>query len=80
MMHTIPLGGRLVYPFNPTCAGVWMYHCQTIPIAAHIANGLFGSVVIEPVDLAPLRHRVPVPEEASLAARHLRGRCRRRTG
>jgi nitrite reductase (NO-forming) len=25
-----------------------MYHCSTMPMSAHIANGLFGAVVIEP--------------------------------
>ena len=32
-------------------AGVWMYHCSTMPMSAHIANGLLGAVVIEPPDL-----------------------------
>ena len=28
-----------------------MYHCSTMPMSAHIANGMFGAVVIEPPDL-----------------------------
>jgi len=28
-----------------------MYHCSSMPISAHIANGLFGAVVIDPPDL-----------------------------
>jgi nitrite reductase (NO-forming) len=28
-----------------------MYHCSTMPMTAHIANGLFGAVVIEPPGL-----------------------------
>ena len=28
-----------------------MYHCSTMPMSAHIANGLFGAVVIEPPHL-----------------------------
>lgn len=53
VMRTIPPGGRLVYRFTATRAGIWMYHCSTTPTSAHIANGLFGAVVIEPRDLEP---------------------------
>jgi nitrite reductase (NO-forming) len=28
-----------------------MYHCGTMPMTAHIANGMAGAVVIEPDDL-----------------------------
>ena len=54
VMRTIPPGGRLVYRFTATRAGIWMYHCSTMPMSAHIANGLFGAVVIEPPDLPPV--------------------------
>ena len=47
-MRTIAPGESLVYRFRATRAGVWMYHCATMPMSAHIANGLFGAVVIEP--------------------------------
>ncbi|GLV50785.1 multicopper oxidase [Thermobispora bispora] len=50
-MRTIPPGESLVYRFTATKAGVWMYHCSTMPMSAHIANGLFGAVIIEPEDL-----------------------------
>ena len=29
-------------------AGVWMYHCGTAPALHHIANGMFGMVIVEP--------------------------------
>lgn len=47
-MRTIEPGESLVYRFRATRAGIWMYHCATMPMSAHIANGLFGAVVIEP--------------------------------
>jgi nitrite reductase (NO-forming) len=50
-MRTIGPGKSLVYRFTATRAGLWMYHCSTMPMSAHIANGLFGAVVIEPRDL-----------------------------
>lgn len=50
-MRTIPPGESLVYRFRADKAGVWMYHCSTEPMSAHIANGMFGAVVIEPPGL-----------------------------
>jgi nitrite reductase (NO-forming) len=50
-MRTIEPGEKLVYRFTAHRAGIWMYHCSTMPMAAHIANGLYGAVVIEPRDL-----------------------------
>jgi nitrite reductase (NO-forming) len=29
--------------------GVYMYHCGTKPVLAHIANGMYGAIVVEPV-------------------------------
>ncbi|WP_435298736.1 multicopper oxidase domain-containing protein [Timonella sp. A28] len=50
-MRTIAPGESLVYRFVAERAGIWMYHCSTMPMTAHIANGMFGAVVIEPDDL-----------------------------
>lgn len=55
-MRTIPPGGSLVYTFTAGRAGIWMYHCSSMPMSAHIANGLFGAVIIDPPDLAPVAH------------------------
>lgn len=50
-MRTIPPGESLVYEFTARRAGIWMYHCSTMPMSAHIAAGMHGAVVIEPPDL-----------------------------
>lgn len=50
-MRTIPPGESLTYTFTATRSGIWMYHCSTMPMTAHIANGMFGAVIIEPEDL-----------------------------
>lgn len=50
-MRTIPPGESLVYTFTAHRAGAWMYHCSTVPMSAHIANGMAGAVIIEPEDL-----------------------------
>ncbi len=50
-MRTIEPGQRLVYRFTATRAGIWLYHCSTMPMSVHMANGMFGAVVIDPPDL-----------------------------
>jgi nitrite reductase (NO-forming) len=68
-MRTIAPGESLVYRFRATRAGIWMYHCSTMPMSAHIANGLYGAVVIEPRDLPPVdRSYVLVQSELYLGA------------
>ncbi|MEO6570121.1 MAG: multicopper oxidase domain-containing protein [Ilumatobacteraceae bacterium] len=47
-MRSIAPGEDLVYEFTADYAGVWMYHCGTDPVLHHIANGMFGIVIVEP--------------------------------
>lgn len=69
VMRTIPPGGSLVYRFRAERAGMWLYHCSTMPMSAHIANGLFGAVVIEPPGLTRVdRSYVLVQSELYLGA------------
>ena len=68
-MRTIPPGESLVYRFRATRAGIWMYHCSSMPMSAHIANGMFGAVLIEPPDLPEVdRSYVLVQSELYLGA------------
>ncbi|MFE6237270.1 multicopper oxidase domain-containing protein [Cellulosimicrobium sp. NPDC057862] len=68
-MRTIAPGESLVYRFTATRAGIWMYHCSTMPMSLHIANGMFGAVVVDPPDLAPVdREYVVVQSELYLGA------------
>lgn len=53
-MRTIQPGERLRYSFTATKAGIWLYHCSTMPMSMHIANGMFGAVIIDPPDLGPV--------------------------
>ena len=50
-MRTIAPGEELTYRFTATRSGIWMYHCSTMPMSLHIANGMFGAVIIDPPDL-----------------------------
>ncbi|WP_225754658.1 multicopper oxidase domain-containing protein [Actinotalea sp. Marseille-Q4924] len=53
-MRTIEPGESLTYTFTANRSGVWMYHCSTMPMSLHIANGMFGAVVIDPPGLPPV--------------------------
>ena len=57
-MASIAPGEDLIYEFTTDYAGVWMYHCGTAPVLHHIANGMFGMVIVEPEDGLP-----PVDDE-----------------
>ena len=47
-MIEIKPGESFTYTFTADYAGVWMYHCGTAPALHHIANGMFGMVIVEP--------------------------------
>ncbi|NEE00639.1 multicopper oxidase domain-containing protein [Phytoactinopolyspora halotolerans] len=55
-MRSIEPGESLVYRFRAERAGVWMYHCGTAPVLQHVANGMYGAVVIDPPELEPVDH------------------------
>lgn len=54
VMRTIEPGESLTYRFVAERAGAWMYHCSTMPMSLHIANGMAGAVIIDPPDLEPV--------------------------
>jgi nitrite reductase (NO-forming) len=41
-------GKSLTFDFVASTPGVFMYHCGTAPAFAHIANGMYGAIVVEP--------------------------------
>ena len=41
-------GKSVSYTFRANDPGVFMYHCGTKPVLAHIANGMYGAIVVEP--------------------------------
>lgn len=45
----IPSGGETVYEIEAGPAGVHPYHCHTAPLAEHIARGLYGTMIVDPV-------------------------------
>jgi nitrite reductase (NO-forming) len=54
-MTDIMPGESKIYEFKAEYAGVWMYHCGTGPALHHIANGMYGVIIVEPEEgLAPV--------------------------
>ena len=52
-MTSIDPGAEKVYEWTADYAGVWMYHCGTSPALHHIANGMYGMVIVEPEEGLP---------------------------
>ena len=69
VMGSIEPGQSLEYTFVAKNAGIWLYHCSTAPMSMHIANGMFGAVIIDPTDLDKVdREYVMVASELYLGA------------
>jgi nitrite reductase (NO-forming) len=44
-------GATKSFEFRATDPGVYMVHCGTAPVLAHIANGMYFAIVVEPANL-----------------------------
>jgi nitrite reductase (NO-forming) len=47
-------GKSFTFSFVANDPGVFMYHCGTKPVLMHIANGMYGAIVVDPA--TPLPH------------------------
>ena len=46
-------GESFTFRFQANDPGVYMYHCGTKPVLAHIANGMYGAIVVQPRKALP---------------------------
>jgi nitrite reductase (NO-forming) len=46
-------GDSFTFRFRANDPGVYMYHCGTKPVLAHIANGMYGAIVVDPATPLP---------------------------
>ena len=46
-------GDSIKFRFTASDPGVYMYHCGTKPVLAHIANGMYGAIVVRPKAALP---------------------------
>jgi len=49
----VPPGQSKTIHFDADLPGVYMYHCATMPMAMHIAQGMYGAVVVTPKGQEP---------------------------
>lgn len=49
-------GDSFTYEIEAGPAGLHPYHCHTMPLARHIAKGLYGAFIVDPVDARPPAH------------------------
>jgi nitrite reductase (NO-forming) len=50
-------GHSSVFSFKSLNPGLYVYHCATAPVAMHIANGMYGLILVEPREgLAKVDH------------------------
>ena len=52
VMRTIPPGEALEYSITTEHAGIWLYHCATMPMSVHLAAGMVGALIVPPAGLA----------------------------
>ena len=53
---TMP-GGESVFTFTAMNPGLYIYHCATSPVPMHMANGMYGMILVEPKEgLAKVDH------------------------
>jgi nitrite reductase (NO-forming) len=50
-------GGSKTFSFVASVPGVFMYHCGTAPAFMHIANGMYGAIVVEPKGMPPAQRQ-----------------------
>ncbi len=54
---TVMPGQQSTFSFTALKAGVYVYHCAMAPVGMHIANGMYGMIVVEPKEgWAPVDH------------------------
>ncbi len=46
-------GHSSVFSFKALNPGLFVYHCATAPVAMHVANGMYGMILVEPKEGLP---------------------------
>jgi len=50
-------GHQSQFTFKALNQGLYVYHCATAPVGMHVANGMYGLILVEPPEgLAPVDH------------------------
>ncbi|MBI5030275.1 MAG: multicopper oxidase domain-containing protein [Chloroflexi bacterium] len=46
-------GEKYSYTWKANYPGIFMYHCGTAPVIAHIGSGMYGAIIVDPIDALP---------------------------
>ncbi len=50
-------GNQASFTFKALNPGLYVYHCATAPVGMHVANGMYGMILVEPkAGMAPVDH------------------------
>lgn len=62
--HFAPIPGKtdLTYDFDAEVPGAFMYHCSAPPMVTHIANGMYGMMIVDPKGGWPKAHEVMIEQ------------------
>lgn len=61
---SIKAGETFSFVWTANYPGVFMYHCGTPPVIAHLSNGMYGAIIVEPAEgLPPAREYLLVQSE-----------------
>jgi nitrite reductase (NO-forming) len=70
----VPPGETLTFDWVARFPGVFMYHCGVPPVLEHIANGMYGAIIVEPKEAPePAREYVVVSSEFYPTSRSVDG-------
>ncbi len=62
--RSVNAGETISFRWQADNAGAFMYHCGTAPALLHIANGMYGAVIVDPAEgLSPAKEFVLVQSE-----------------
>jgi nitrite reductase (NO-forming) len=53
VLTEVGAGETKSFTFKATQAGLYVYHCATPMVSAHISNGMYGMILVEPVSPLP---------------------------
>jgi nitrite reductase (NO-forming) len=51
--RSINPGQKLEFSFVAATAGAFIYHCGTPPVLQHMANGMYGAIIVDPSEPLP---------------------------
>ncbi len=51
--RNVAAGQSISFSFKAEVPGAFMYHCGTAPVLFHIANGMYGAIIVDPATPLP---------------------------